>query len=326
MNPETGPVRWGLIGCGDIARKRVANALRDAPHSELAAVSRAQAELAESFAREFGASKHYAEWRELVGDPGIDAVYIATPVDVHAEQAVAAANAGKHVLCEKPLAMTVVECDRVIDACARAGVKLGVAYYRRFYPVLRRIGEVLRSGEIGQVVMAQINAFETFNPGPGEPRHWLIEKKHAGGGPMMDYGCHRIEVLTNLLGPIRQVQAFTDQVRLQRDVEDTSGAFFKFESGARAMLVVTHAAFESRDSLDLYGSEGSVHVPVLNEGGMVVKTVEGERCESHPPHQNLHQPLVENFVQALIEGRDPEVGGDIGREVTRIEELIYSQG
>ena len=281
MNPGRRTVRWGLVGCGDIARKRVAGALRDAPNSELTAVSRAQAELAEGFAREFGASKHYADWHELVGDPEIDAVYIATPVDVHTEQAIAAAEAGKHVLCEKPLAMTVAECDRVIDACAKAGVKLGVAYYRRFYPVLRRIGEVLRSGEIGVVVMAQINAFETFNPEPGEPRHWLIEKKRAGGGPMMDYGCHRIEVLTNLLGPIRDVQAFTDQIRLQRDVEDTSGTFFKFEGGARAMLVVTHAAFESQDTLDLYGSDGSIHIPVLNEGVLVVKTAEGERQESH---------------------------------------------
>ena len=92
-------IRWGLIGCGDISRKRVAPALRESPLCELVAVSRAKAELAESFAREFGARRWYADWRELLLDEDIDAVYIATPVHLHAEQAIAAAEHGKHVLC-----------------------------------------------------------------------------------------------------------------------------------------------------------------------------------------------------------------------------------
>jgi predicted dehydrogenase len=315
---------WGLIGCGDISRKRVAPALRDAPSSELTAVCRARAELAEPFAREFGARKHYAQWRDMLADPEIDAVYVATPLDVHAEQTIAAAKAGKHVLCEKPMAMTVAECDRVIAACASAQVKLGIAYYRRFYPVLDRIKSILASVEIGRPTVAQINAFEWFNPKPGEPRYWFMQRQHSGGGPMMDFGCHRIEVLLNLLGPIRHTQAFTDNVLFDREVEDTSGAFFRFESGARATLVVTHAAFESQDTLDIFASEGSIHVPVLNEGKMTVKTCDGERQEADPPHRNFHQPLVEDFVSAVLEDRAPAVGGDMGREVQRIEEIIYS--
>ena len=316
-------VRWGLIGCGDISQKRVAPALRDADRSELSAVARAQADRAAEFAREFGARKHYADWRDLIADPEIDAVYVATPVDLHAEQTIAVAGAGKHVLCEKPMALTVADCDRAAAACREAGVRLGIAYYRRFYPVLDRIKQLIASGEIGQPVMARINAFEQFNPEPGEPRHWLIEKVRSGGGPMMDFGCHRIEVLTNLLGPIVRTQAFTDQVRLKRDVEDTAGAFVRFESGAHATLLVSHATFESQDTLDVFGSEGTLRVPVLNEGQLHIKTHERERVESHPPHANLHQPLIEDFVDAVIEDRDPAVGAEIGREVQRIEELIY---
>jgi len=130
-------MNWGLIGCGDISRKRVAPALRDSPLCELKAVSRAKAELAEAFAREFRAQRWFADWRELLEDHEIDAVYVATPVHLHAEQTIAAANAGKHVLCEKPMALTVAECDRMIDACRTNNVKLGVAYYRHFYPVVR---------------------------------------------------------------------------------------------------------------------------------------------------------------------------------------------
>ena len=121
-------LRWGLIGCGDIARRRVAPALRDLPNCELVAVSRARADLAESFAAEFGARRWHADWRRLVADEEVEAVYVATPVHLHAEQAAAAARAGKHVLCEKPLAMSVAECDRMIDACEGVGLRLGVAY------------------------------------------------------------------------------------------------------------------------------------------------------------------------------------------------------
>src|SRR4249919_423257 len=127
---------WGLIGCGDIARKRIAPALRDLENCDFVGVSRARVDLAESFAAEFGARKVYRAWTDLVIDDSIQAVYIATPVEVHAAQTIAAAEAGKHVLCEKPMAMNVAECDRMIAAARANEVKLGVAYYRHFYPVV----------------------------------------------------------------------------------------------------------------------------------------------------------------------------------------------
>src|SRR2546427_10832855 len=147
---------WGLIGCGDIARKRIAPALRDLDLCDLVAVSRERAELVEEFAREFGARRSYETWRQLLSDTEIDAVYIATPVHLHAAQTIAAAEAGKHVLCEKPMAMNVRECEQMMAACRANNVKLGVAYYRHFYPVIGRIKKVMASGEIGDVVFAQI--------------------------------------------------------------------------------------------------------------------------------------------------------------------------
>jgi predicted dehydrogenase len=317
-------LRWGLIGCGDIARKRVAPALRDGAACELAAVNRARADLAEAFAGEFGARRWHADWRELVADREVDAVYIATPVHLHAEQTIAAAEAGKHVLCEKPMAMDAAECERMIAACEGSGVKLGIAYYRHFYPVLHRVKQILASGEIGRPVLAQINAFERFNPQPDDARHWFVSKAQAGGGPMMDFGCHRIEVLLNLLGPIRRTISAAGNVLFDREVEDTAIAVFEFESKARGVLSVTHAAMESRDTFDLFGSEGSIHISVLNHGEMRVTTRAGERRESHPPHANLHQPLIEDFARAVLDGRDPAVGGDIGRDVARIVAAIYA--
>jgi predicted dehydrogenase len=319
-------VRWGLIGCGDIARKRVAPALRDTPSSELLAVSRAQSSLAESFAKQFGALRWYPDWRELLGDDEINAIYIATPVHLHLPQVVAAAEAGKHVLCEKPMALNAAECERMISACNAHSVKLGIAYYRHFYPVIERIRSIIESGEIGETVVAQINAFEWFNPQPGEPRAWLINKKEAGGGPMLDFGCHRIEVLTNLFGEVDTVKAITANVLYDREVEDTAVASFHFKRGICAVLTVTHAAREPQDTLVVFGSHGSIYVPVLTEGKLRVLTREGERTESHAAAANIHQPLIDDFVESVLNDREPQVTGEIGKMVAEIEDRIYNVG
>jgi predicted dehydrogenase len=318
-------VRWGLIGCGDIARKRVAPALHDLPNCDLVAVNRRNFPEAESFAHEFGAHKWYESWEQLIADDEVQAVYIATPVHLHAAQTIAAAESGKHVLCEKPMALDVAECDRMLAACESNGVKLGIAYYRHFYPVVLRIKEILNAGEIGKPIIAQINAFERFNPDASHPRRWLIEKSRSGGGPMFDFGCHRIEVLLNLFGPITETKSLMGNVLFRRAVEDTATALFGFREGIQAVLSVSHAASVPADTLDIYGSEGAIRVPALNKGELTVTTHEGERNEFHPPHSNLHQPLIDDFARAVLEDREPQVTGASGREVASIEADIYER-
>lgn len=316
-------VRWGLIGCGDISRKRVAPALRDLPNCDFVAVSRANYALAEAFAKEFGARKAYQHWQDLVVDDELDAIYIATPVHLHAQQTIATAAAGKHVLCEKPMALNVAECDRMITACRQKNVKLGIAYYRHFYPAITRIKQIIAAGEIGQPVIAQINAFEWFDPEPSNPRRWLIDKEQSGGGPMLDFGCHRIEVLLNIFGAIKSTIAKLSTVALNRQVEDTGVAVFQFERGPCATLSISHASSEPQDTLDVFCSRGSIHVAVLNEGRVRVVTSEGERVEALPPATNFHQPLIDDFTNAVLDDREPRVDGAIGREVARIEAEIY---
>jgi predicted dehydrogenase len=319
-------VNWGLIGAGDIASRRVAPAIRDSPGCRLVAVARARAELADGFARSFGASRSYARWQDLVRDPGIDAVYIATPVHVHAEQTIGAAEAGRHVLCEKPMAMSVAACDRMIAACRASGVTLGIAYYRRFYPVVARIKQVTASGEIGDPVIVQINAFEPFNPGPDHPRYWLMKKAESGGGPMFDFGCHRLEVLINVFGQVRGATGVTANVRYPREVEDTAVALLRLANGACATVAVTHAAHAACDSVDVYGTHGSLHIANLNQGDLRIAGAGGERDESHPPAANLHRPLIDDFVAAVASGCEPAVTGEVGRAVAQLEEDIYAAG
>jgi predicted dehydrogenase len=319
-------IRWGLIGCGDIARKRVAPALTELPHSELLAISRANRDLLDEFGDAFRVPNRFADWRELVARDDIDAVYIATPVNLHAAQTIAAAESGKHVLCEKPMAMDVADCDRMLAAAHANGVKLGVAYYRHFYPVVTRMKELIDSGDIGKPVVAQVNAFEWFNPGSSNPRAWLLDPEVSGGGPMFDFGCHRIQLLLHLLGPLKAVSAVRSTALFQRKVEDTASASFEFTSGAIANVTVSHAVMEPRDSVTIWGSEGSIATEVLNDGRLLIRTRDKERFEIHEPAPNIHQPLIQDFVRAVIDERQPLVTGDIGKAVAEAEEEIYRNG
>jgi predicted dehydrogenase len=316
-------LNWGLIGAGDISKKRIAPALRDAANCNFVAVSRARAELAEEFAAEFGAKKWFAGWEDLLADAQVEAVYIATPVFLHKEQTIKAAEAGKHVLCEKPMALSAAECDEMLAACRANNVKLGIAYYRHFYPVIDRVKEIIASGELGQISFAQINSFEFVEMTDDNPRHWFLEKVKSGGGPMMDFGCHRLEVLTNLFGEVKQLKSIVSNAIFKREVEDTASALFHFENGTCANLTVTHAANEPQDTLDIFGTRGSIHIPVLNGAEMKIRISGEERTESHAPAANIHQPLIEDFTEAVLNGKEPAVTGETGREIARLEEEIY---
>lgn len=316
-------LKWGLIGAGDIARKRIAPALNEIDNCEFVSVSSSRVDSAKEFVKEFGAKKWFADWRELVADNEIDAVYIATPVFLHKEQTILAAENGKHILCEKPMAMNAKECDEMIAACRANGVKLGVAYYRPFYPLIEKVKQILGSNEIGNSIVAQINSFEYFNPTSEHPRFWLVEKEKSGGGPMMDFGCHRLEVLTNLFGKITEIKTVLGKAAFDRETEDTAIANMRFKSGTFANLTVTHAALEPQDTLVVFGTKGSIHIPVLNSGEIRIKTENGERTELHAPHKNVHQPLIEDFTNAVLENREPKISGERGKEIAVLIDEIY---
>ena len=143
---------------------------------------------------------------------------------------------------------------------------------------------------------------------------------------MFDFGCHRLEVLTHLFGPVRRVTGILANVSFTRDVEDTAAALLQFERGACGVVAVTHAAIEPRDTVEIFGSRGSFHVANLNKGELRIRQGSDERVERHPPASNFHVPLIEDFVDAVVDDREPGVTGDIGREIARLEQAIYANG
>jgi predicted dehydrogenase len=315
-------LRVGMIGTGFGSLVQIP-AFRAHGRAEVVAVASGTPGKAKKTADTLGVPHAFDDWRKLVA-ADLDLVSITTPPSLHHPMALAALAAGKHVLCEKPMAMTTAECDRMIAACRAHHVRLGIAYYRHFYPVILRVKAMLESGDIGQPVFAQVNAFEYFDPAPDHPRRWLLDPARAGGGPMMDFGCHRLEVLMHLFGAVRRTAAVTANVVFDRAVEDTAAVLLQFEGGPCAAVTVTHAAEERQDTLQVFGTRGSLHVDELNAGSLRIRTGNQSRVESHPPAANIHRPLIDDFVEALLTDREPAVTGEIGRAVAAIEDEIYA--
>ena len=317
-------LRWGIIGCGDIVRRRIAPALKALDSCEITGVARRNPEQLEACRQEMPAARGYRDWRDLVAAEAVDVVYIATPVSRHGEQSMAALAAGKHVLCEKPLAMDLAECDQVLAAADRSAGRLGVAYYRHYYPAVRRLKEIIDSGEIGTIILARLDAAETFLPSREHPRRWILDKGRAGGGSLMDFGCHRIEVLLNLLGSVRAATGTTGRVYPDHDVEDTATVALTFENGASGLVTVIRGGTEEYDQASIQGTRGSIRLDTLNEGRLTVATPDGTRRETWPCHPNPHQPLIEAFCRDLLTDQPPTVDGRVGRAVQEVIEAVYA--
>ncbi|QEG42572.1 Gfo/Idh/MocA family protein [Roseimaritima ulvae] len=318
----TQKLRWGLIGCGDVVRKRVAAAIADDPHSELVAACRRNAEELRAFCDSWSIDKAYTEAAELVQDEEVDAVYIATPVAEHLPQTLLAAAAGKHVLVEKPMAVDVAECDAMIEACQTAGVRLGVAYYRRFYPLVERIEQLLQSGAIGTPLGVSAVTATPLDLADGEPPVWRMVQRSSGGGALMDVGSHRINVFLHLLGEIVEVKAICQNVAASYEAEDSAVLLFRFAGGPLGTLQC-HFGARDPDQFAIIGTRGRLSAEPLNGDRLAIEIDGQKQTESHPPADNFCAPLIADFVAAVREGREPKVAGCEGRATNRVMAQAY---
>ncbi len=285
-------IRWLVVGIGDITSKRAIPAILAEPNSRLAGlVTRDPAKAAP-----YGCPA----WTDLAAalrQSDADAVYVATPVVMHAPQTIAALRSGRHVLCEKPMGMNHAEALSMVRAAEEAGRTLGIAYYRRTYPKLIRARQLIADGAIGQPVLAELNCHSWFQDEDGR-RSWLLRPETSGGGPLYDIASHRIDILNWIFGQPRRVAAQLSNVVHRSAVEDSATVLVEYDGGARGIVDVRWHSRQNRDDCRIVGTLGEIRMSPLS--GPRIEYPGG--AEDLPVHGNVHYPLVENFVDA-VEGR-----------------------
>ncbi|MFZ0298629.1 MAG: Gfo/Idh/MocA family oxidoreductase [Candidatus Sulfotelmatobacter sp.] len=289
-------LNWIVIGIGDISIRRVIPAIEAEPRSSLyGLVTRDPAKAAPYKTRA------WATLDEALSDPEVRAVYVATPVFLHAPQTIQSLRAGKHVLCEKPMAMNEAEARSMVQIAEESGRTFGVAYYRRMYPKVQRAKQLLAAGAIGQPVVAELTSHGWFDENESH-RNWLIDPAKAGGGPLFDVASHRIDVLNFLFGQPGRVTAQLSNAVHHYSVEDNATVLIEYPGGVRGIVDVRWHSKVSLDECRIRGTEGEMDLSPLNGPELAYP---GGR-ESLPPHANLHYPMIENFVDAVL-GKAPLV-------------------
>jgi 1,5-anhydro-D-fructose reductase (1,5-anhydro-D-mannitol-forming) len=284
-------LNWLVVGIGDITTKRVLPAILAEPRSRLVGIVTRDPAKAERYG-----VPGWSDLADALAASDADAVYVATPVFLHAPQTIACLRAGKHVLCEKPMAMDYAEACSMPSAAEETGRTLGIAYYRRTYPKVNRARQLIEAGAIGRPVFAEATSHDWF-PAVDGFRSWLTDPKQAGGGPLYDIGSHRIDLMNYLFGKPARVTGRVSTLVQPIAVEDNATVLIEYENGVRAGVDVRWHSRVPRDEFRIRGTDGELDLTPLNGPGLVHP---GGR-EHIPTHDNLHYPCVSNFVSAVLE-------------------------
>lgn len=312
----------GIIGAGGIARAHI-RTYREIPDVEVKAVFDVDAERAKAIASEFGLTA-VSDLKALLERSDIDAVSICTPHAAHESAAGAAAQAGKHILCEKPLSTTIESGRRMIEAARRAGVILMVAQTHRFWPANVRVKELLQDGVVGEIVQVVDTILSNYPVGPVIP--WRFVPEISGGGVFIDNGVHAVDRLRWWLeSEVKTVYAKTLTAKYNLEVENSGFALLTFESGIPAVIHLSMIAPEQASlcRAEFLGTEGILRVDTWGE--IHVAKPGGSHWERIDYSQNpsgITRQITE-FVQSIVQGREPSVPGEEGLRSLAVIEAIY---
>lgn len=296
-------VKWGIIGVGDVTEMKSGPAFYKIEHSGLVAVMRRNAEKAADYARRHNVAKWYSNASELINDPEVDAVYVATPPDSHARYAMEAMHAKKPVYVEKPMARNYNECREMISVSEKTGMPLWVAYYRRALPAYLKVKELIEEGVIGKPLHVAIRLWK-----PGQERmqtpeemHWHVFPEISGGGHFIDLASHQFDYLDFLFGPVSEVSGMASNMAGLYPAEDTVSGVWKHESGITGTGSWCFVGDESSqaDEIRITCEKGEIVLPCFTHGEVKLTTPEGvtEMGFTNPKHisQNLVQQVVDEL-------------------------------
>lgn len=324
---EASFVRWGIIGCGNVTELKSGPAFNKVEHSRIVAVMRRNAALAEDYAKRHGVPKWYSDAGQLINDPEVNAVYVATPPDTHASYAIQAMRAGKPVYVEKPMARTYQECKEMIRVSEETGMTLFVAYYRRTLPAFLKVKQLIDEGIIGKPLTVNVRLHKSV-PGRDEKpetQTWHVNPEIAGAGYFFDLASHQFDYLDFLFGPVIEVHGIAVNQAGLYPAEDTVAGTFRFGNGVVGTgswcFVVAKGAEE--DLIEINGTKGKISLASFLHGDVKLTTPEGTVSFSFQNPENIQHNLIRQVVEDLRGEADcVSTGKSAARTSAVLDEMV----
>ena len=297
-------LKWGFIGCGEVTEKKSGPAFNLVEGSEVVAVMSRNKEKARSYAERHHVKKWYTDAQELIDDPEVNAIYIATPPSSHATFAILSMRAGKPVYVEKPMAASYDDCTRINRVSEQTGVPCYVAYYRRYLPYFKKVKEIIRNKTIGDIMNVQVR----FSCPPRNLDYsataslpWRLQPDIAGGGYFYDLAPHQLDLLQDLFGVIIEAEGMCANRAGLYSAEDSVSACFRFENGlpgSGSWCFVGHESAQE-DRIEVIGDKGMLCFSVFNYDPIQLVTSDGTTSisVSNPPYVQL--PLIKAVIESL---------------------------
>jgi 1,5-anhydro-D-fructose reductase (1,5-anhydro-D-mannitol-forming) len=318
------PVGYGIIGFGRFAEKSIAPAIHAAENSRLVAIQKRSLDAAREKAEAYSVPLAFDSVHDLVRHPDIDAVFVASANSCHHAETLAAAEAGKHVLVEKPMALNVREAEQMIEACARYGVKLMVGHMVRLSPLVRRIRELVRESALGPLISARA---DYMYDGRLSHRHWLYDRDIAGGGPVFDIGVHCLDTLRYVLDDeIVSLKSEAEPRPTKSLTEASAYLLLRFSRGTLGSIFCSYLSPIRRSFIEVVGTEGMVAATDFTLGDADLQLTVTTQGNGPLPNQhvetfiipNLYIQEVSQFSRCILEGGEPDLSGGNGLANQRV--------
>jgi predicted dehydrogenase len=318
-------INWGIIGCGDVTEIKSGPAFNKVNNSSLVAVMRRDVTKAEDYARRHNVPRWYNDASQLINDPEVNAIYIATPPSSHEAYTIAAINAGKPVYVEKPMALDYTAALNMANAAAEKNVKLVVAHYRRGQPFFNKIKQLISDKVVGEVRLVRLEL--TKPPFTKEEMSdpmiaWRVNPAIAGGGLFHDLAPHQLDLMYYFFGPIQKVTGIATNQGANYAADDMVAGNILFKNGVvfSGSWCFTAAAIATADHCEIIGSAGKINFSIFSNSVITLTTKDKTETISFDALQHVQQPMIEKTVQYFLgEGPNPDSGQE-GAEVMRLME------
>ena len=321
-------INWGIIGCGDVTEVKSGPAFSKVPHSRLVAVMRRDAGKAADYAERHQVPAWYDNADALINDPAVNAIYVATPPDTHADYAIRAMRAGKPVYVEKPMALNAAECAAMNQVSRETGVPLFVAFYRRALPYFVKVKELIDQRVIGDIRYVRVQlSWQPDDREVGTQPNWRVSPTISGGGLFHDYASHQFDFLEYALGPIKSAGGIARNQAGLYSADDIVVATFEFESGALGTGIWCYTVNSQQriEQTQIIGSTGKITFSFFEKFIIRVETDAGSDEYVIPFPEHVQQPLIELIVDELRGGAKSPSTGETGAHSSAILDWITAR-